>query len=278
MKKKKVRKAPVAGSENGKFTGGETISDGQRSDNGHGLEQQELCETPANQNHGQPKEPEFVEASPKTEMSGNGDSDQEQKGLRRSDTGDTAAWGEEHYDYYSGGVSQWREDDEANWDNYDWPPCNWRPYSWQNASWDRSSAYYQYNDYDWNHEKQKKTSAPVTPAKVQPEASPTSTDLSRSGSSAELSQVTGLLRSTTGELEGRSLDEAMDAAANKTKVQPSEGEIQPDQPKQGETKETGQGQDGSNATKETKEAEAFRLRKLKAHARYMRYYRNIRSA
>ena len=64
---------------------------------------------------------------------------------RSMDTQDTMP-----YEVYEGAYSQWREEDETNWDKYHWPPVGWRPNSWNQCYWDNTSQWHMYNSYDWD--------------------------------------------------------------------------------------------------------------------------------
>ena len=93
-------------------------------------------------------------------------------------------------DYYTGGVSQWREYEESKWDDWDWPPYGWAPSEYHNAYWDPSSYYHQYKYKDWD---QRRThSQPGTPLSV------------RSSHTDELAWAQSVLRANSAEL--RNLD------------------------------------------------------------------------
>ena len=85
-------------------------------------------------------------------------------------------------DHYTGGYSQWREEQPDLWPSWQWPPYGWRPSQYQNAFWDENNPYHQYRYYNWDGS----SPEPATPKGKQPELrSPDtqSTLLSRSTSS-----------------------------------------------------------------------------------------------
>ena len=74
---------------------------------------------------------------------------------------------------YSQPYSQWREEAEADWVNWDWPPHpNWRPSPHHRGYWDKSSPYYKYNNftqddpYQSGEERQEQPSLVRTPSQV----------------------------------------------------------------------------------------------------------------
>ena len=124
---------------------------------------------------------------------------------------------ESHSDQYAGGVSQWREECEELWDNWDWPPQGWFPNSWQRASWDPSSSYYKYNKRDWEKQPEPQTQSMLqTPPTRQQEATPVATpSIGRTESTESVGEVAGLLRLRTAEQWDESTRrEAEDAKKN----------------------------------------------------------------
>ena len=53
-------------------------------------------------------------------------------------------------DHYSGGWSQWREDAEDKWNQWDWPPQGWRPQKWHAAYYDVNNPFHHYRYFDWD--------------------------------------------------------------------------------------------------------------------------------
>ena len=129
---------------------------------------------------------------------------------RSMDTQDTM-----EYEPYDGAYSQWREEDETNWDKYQWPPVGWRPNRWNQCYWDYTSRWHAYNTYDWDayHAQQTpwedgpKSPDVSTPAKTTVESESTSppvTIASSEGSYSRSSSVDALAsqlqRAWTGDL------------------------------------------------------------------------------
>ena len=79
--------------------------------------------------------------------------------------------------------SQWREESEGEWKNWDWPPRNWRPSPHHRAYWDESSPYYQYNHYDWSKHDEVEPDSLERPSLVR---TPSTVSVSSIGPSASL--------------------------------------------------------------------------------------------
>lgn len=114
------------------------------------------------------------------------------KGTERSmDTQDTMP-----YEPYEGAYSQWREEDETNWDKYQWPPVGWRPSKWNQCYWDNTSKWHVYHSYDWDAYNAQRTpwedgpNSPdvSTPAKTSVESDTTSPPATVSSSGGSLSR------------------------------------------------------------------------------------------
>ena len=112
---------------------------------------------------------------------------------------------------WEGGYSQWREECEHRWSEWQWPPSGWRPSWWQRAYWDQESEYYKYNEH---------SDAFTTPPKTSPETV-TGSQFSRSPSDVSVSAVKGqLARCNTGELRV-DLETRMDEGGAKEAEGPS---------------------------------------------------------
>lgn len=201
---------------------------------------------------------------------------------------------DQEYQHYTGGVSQFREYEEHNWQYWDWPPQDWRPSRYHDAYWNQSSAYYKYNDWKWS------TDELHTPPPAQ-SVNTTTPEIVRSTSSDEVDRASQLLRASTGDLVATSKPAATgepqvaQPAAEQKVSQPAaeqNGTTPPVPPKHAsEATVTGPEQkDAVEGVAETvlalkkeeelteKEKEEREKKRKAAHARYMRYYRNIRSS
>ena len=184
--------------------------------------------------------------------------------------------------FYTGGVSQWREYDEDNWKYWDWPPHGWRPSEYHDAYTNKASPYYRYNHYEWKWPVQ-------TPPESMRNGPP------KTPSSDEVEHVSQLLRSSTAEMVNRAgqqchvdvpepaaeLQVAQPAAnqneAKETTAVPQEAAV----PAATEQSQKDGTDNGTVIVKDdlTPEEKASNEKKrLAAHARYMRYFRNIRSS
>lgn len=187
------------------------------------------------------------------------------------------SWG----DAWVGGVSQWREECEDRWSQWQWPPAGWRPQSWHRASWDEGSQYYKYNCEGTPKEV-------ATPHSWAPETEKgQDSAISRSGSDVSVVLMAEQLnRCNTGDVrldlspqledakreeeaqEGPTLQERMAEKGEKLKEDQVAAAAQA-----AEAKKSGD----QAVQKEAEEAAKAAKKKAEAHARYMRYYRNVRS-
>ena len=149
--------------------------------------------------------------------------------VRRSGTEETLilgqepAWSPPPASHYDGGSSQWREEAEEQWSEWDWPPRDWRPNTWQKAWWDKHSDYYRYNHYDWNRESNREPPGKISPPKTV-KTSPSDHD-----SIPSVEAVASVLRAHTGDLdlgnEKKDLqpdfDNAMHGKENENAVKPT---------------------------------------------------------
>lgn len=191
-----------------------------------------------------------------------------------------------HREYYTGGVSQWREYEESSWDQWDWPPHGWRPSTYHDCYWNTNSQWYQYNHkkWDWGVENADAHTPP-------PNSSRPSLGSTGSTCSLELDGVVDMLaRSQTGDITPMVLQEPAVEPPVEPPVTPQpKGESNQklnsnvaEESKTAQNPET-KAEDGKgeiaaegNDPAEVLNAELEKKRKL-AHARYMRYYRSIRS-
>ena len=139
----------------------------------------------------QPTEQDMQPKTPGGDQDKN-DHDLLSKGTERSmDTQDTMP-----YEPYEGAYSQWREEDETNWDKYQWPPVGWRPSKWNQCYWDNTSKWHVYHSDDWDAYNAQRTpwedgpNSPdvSTPAKTSVESDTTSPPATVSSSGGSLSR------------------------------------------------------------------------------------------
>ena len=210
--------------------------------------------------------------------------------------------------YYTGGVSQFREYEESNWKYWDWPPHGWRPSKHHDAYWDTSSYYYRYNHYDW---KWPCDQVQDTPFKQ------TSPQTVRSDSLEEVEHAARVLRATSGQLieapgampSSHQVVHGAPEAGNvippvaEPKVNPSDPApvtqtvgtpevagakpappvAQNANPSAKDAQVAAGTLSQENATDQSKDTlteemkMALAKKRLAAHARYMRYFRSVRS-
>ena len=190
--------------------------------------------------------------------------------------------------FFEGGCSQWREDAEEMWSEWNWPPGGWRPQYWQDAYHNNKSKWYRYNAFDWDsyyagwnsNKGQSGSEGAHTPQSSTPTETPQSN--TRCMSSDLESIAHQLQRANTG--DQLSFQQKLDAAdGNCSQSPPTDGKqpnVNPAPTQQAKTQENAQEhgpEQGLPEQEQDKKLKKLEADKLQAHARYMRYYRNIRS-
>ena len=107
---------------------------------------------------------------------------------------------QEWANYYTGGYSQWREEQPDMWSQWQWPPHGWQPSKYQDAYWDESNPYHKYRYYKWDTSPEQATPEGKRPELRSPDTQSTLITRSSSGVSTEVEEaMEELQRCTTAE-------------------------------------------------------------------------------
>ena len=217
--------------------------------------------------------------------------------MSRMDSVETVGDTSSEREYYTGGVSQWREEAEDRWCEWDWPPHGWQPSSWHDAYWNTASPWYKYNHKEWKWDTNTIQCTPGPTKQPEGHSPPSTLRSSTSSASLEVEGVAEMLRSSTGDIVpvpqaagtvppengGKVGDESMQKGKGETPPSADGHDTTQNGQSGGDNPGTKKSEDGKADTdtkdipsEDAKAAELEKKRKA-AHARYMRYYRNIRS-